>query len=187
MMMMMSGSPAVSLMALVCLGWSCCAHDAVRNPRQILSSGDANPRSSLRVGASFTGLTPAPTVLPADHAQTTITIIIEPPPSHPGGTPSQEDAALPELRKPRTARLLTQRRLNSVSDKAQDAGLITTSDNSQGESDYPLVVIWALPIPIPITNPIPIPSKGQQHKHLNLDVLLSYRFSLLCPRFCPFW
>ncbi|XP_053480054.1 multiple epidermal growth factor-like domains protein 9 isoform X1 [Ictalurus furcatus] len=129
-MMMMSASPAFSVLALVCLGWSC-AHDAVRKPRQILSSGDANPQSSLRVpgGASFTGLTPAPTVLSAD-AHTTI----EPPTSGPS-TPSParlgEDSALQELHQPRSARLLVQRRQSAVSDKAQDAGVITTSDNSQ--------------------------------------------------------
>ncbi|MCJ8735415.1 hypothetical protein PDJAM_G00246800 [Pangasius djambal] len=128
--MMMSASPAFSLLALVCVGWSC-AHDAVRKPRQILSSGDADPQSSLRVGASFTGLTPAPTVLAAD-AQTASTM--EPPTTDPGSpSPARllAHAAPLELHKPRAARLLAQRRQSSVSDKAQDAGLITTSDNSQ--------------------------------------------------------
>ncbi|XP_060787162.1 multiple epidermal growth factor-like domains protein 9 [Neoarius graeffei] len=139
-MMMMPGSPAFSLLALVCLGWSC-AHDAVRKPRQMFSSGDPDPpQSSLRVGASFTGLTPAPTVLPADaQSSTTTTITIttttEPPRSHPGSpSPSRlgEDAALLELHhQPRAARLLAQRRQSSVSDQAQDAGVITTLDNSQ--------------------------------------------------------
>ncbi|XP_058246275.1 multiple epidermal growth factor-like domains protein 9 isoform X2 [Hemibagrus wyckioides] len=124
-MMMMSASPAFSLIALACLGWSC-AHDAVRKPRQILSSGDANPQSG------FTGLTPAPTVLTAE-AQTTSSI--QPPtsdPSSPSPEHLREDAAvLMELHQPRAERLLAQRRQSSVSDKAQDAGVITTSDNSQ--------------------------------------------------------
>ncbi|KAG7331987.1 hypothetical protein KOW79_003821 [Hemibagrus wyckioides] len=121
----MSASPAFSLIALACLGWSC-AHDAVRKPRQILSSGDANPQSG------FTGLTPAPTVLTAE-AQTTSSI--QPPtsdPSSPSPEHLREDAAvLMELHQPRAERLLAQRRQSSVSDKAQDAGVITTSDNSQ--------------------------------------------------------
>ncbi|TTX22771.1 Multiple epidermal growth factor-like domains protein 9 [Bagarius yarrelli] len=122
--MMMSASPAFSLLALACLGWSC-AHDAVRKPRQILSSGDADSQSIVRVGASFTGLTPAPTVLPAQ-AQISTSISIQP-----STNTLREDAAPLELHKPKAARLLAQRRRSSVSDKAQDAGLITTSDNSQ--------------------------------------------------------
>lgn len=135
MLMMMMMSPASSLLALVCLGWSC-AHDAVRKPRPVLSAVDADPQSILRLG-----LTPAPTVLPA---QTTSTST-EPPPGDPGSTPAPpgrlgEDAALPARLEPGAARLLLpQRRLTSVSDQDQDAGVITTSDNSQGES----LILWS--------------------------------------------
>ncbi|GAA6073940.1 multiple epidermal growth factor-like domains protein 9, partial [Tachysurus ichikawai] len=119
MVMMMSASPAVCLIALAFLSWSC-AHDAVRKPLHVLSAGDAHPQSS------FTGLTPAPTVLSSSSSR---------PPTSDPGSPSperlREDAALLELHEPRAERLLAQRRQSSVSDKAQDAGVITTSDNSQ--------------------------------------------------------
>ncbi|KAK2840616.1 hypothetical protein Q7C36_012195 [Tachysurus vachellii] len=119
MVMMMSASPAVCLIALALLSWSC-AHDAVRKPLHVLSAGDARPQSS------FTGLTPAPTVLSSSSSR---------PPTSDHGSPSperlREDAALLELHEPRAERLLAQRRQSSVSDKAQDAGVITTSDNSQ--------------------------------------------------------
>ncbi|KAI5094659.1 hypothetical protein C0J45_14734 [Silurus meridionalis] len=141
-MMMMFSSPAFSLMALVCLGWSC-AHDAVRKPRQILSSGEANPQSNLRPGAaSIPGLTPAPTVpssssSPSSPSSSPSTPTIVP------STPSlREQPALLELHEARNAAavsLLPQRRLSSIADNAEDTGVITTSDNPQGESDYPEV------------------------------------------------
>ncbi|XP_062854263.1 multiple epidermal growth factor-like domains protein 9 [Trichomycterus rosablanca] len=138
---MMFGSPALSFIALLCLGCSDAApgssftHDVMIKHRQISSRAVSQ---SSPATAAFAGLTPAPTVLSSGQTVTTI----EPPTTDPT-TPAPEriyqgqDAALDHQNpNPVYARpLVLQRRSVSVSDKAQDAAvrpdLISTSDKSQ--------------------------------------------------------